>query len=112
MNSPHFPLSTLGVFVMTLTGVAPFSNLGWQRLAEVRNLELVRGLFRRPLELWLLLDRARSYNENQDPLAARRLMADARILHEVSRDAVTVTARAVRLAVVATGAAAAGHAGR
>jgi len=24
----------------------------------VRNLELVRGLFRRPLELWLLLDRA------------------------------------------------------
>ncbi len=31
---------------------------GWQRLAEVRNLELVNGLFRRPLELWLLLDRA------------------------------------------------------
>lgn len=32
--------------------------LGWQRLAEVRNLELLRNLFRRPLELWLLLDRA------------------------------------------------------
>lgn len=31
---------------------------GWQRLAEVRNLELVRNLFRRPLEVWLLLDRA------------------------------------------------------
>ncbi|WP_397380405.1 methyltransferase [Pseudomonas sp.] len=31
---------------------------GWQRLAHVRNLELLRGLFRRPLELWLLLDRA------------------------------------------------------
>lgn len=31
---------------------------GRQRLAEVRNLELLRGLFRRPLELWLLLDRA------------------------------------------------------
>ena len=31
---------------------------GWQRLAQVRNLELVRGLFRRPLELWLLLDQA------------------------------------------------------
>ncbi|MCF4995533.1 methyltransferase [Pseudomonas syringae] len=31
---------------------------GWQRLAEVRNLELLRGLFRRPLELWLTLDRA------------------------------------------------------
>lgn len=32
--------------------------LGLQRLAEVRNLELLRNLFRRPLELWLLLDRA------------------------------------------------------
>lgn len=31
---------------------------GWQRLAEVRNLERVRNLFRRPLELWLVLDRA------------------------------------------------------
>ena len=31
---------------------------GWLRLAQVRNLELVRGLFRRPLELWLLLDQA------------------------------------------------------
>jgi hypothetical protein len=31
---------------------------GWQRLADVRNLELLRGLFRRPLELWLVLDRA------------------------------------------------------
>ncbi|MFY0729537.1 methyltransferase [Pseudomonas sp. NFX15] len=31
---------------------------GWQRLTEVRNLELLRGLFRRPLELWLVLDRA------------------------------------------------------
>ncbi|MVV48598.1 methyltransferase [Pseudomonas sp. PB120] len=33
-------------------------SAGWQRLAEVRNLELLRGLFRRPLELWLVLDRA------------------------------------------------------
>ncbi|MDO7898209.1 methyltransferase [Pseudomonas citrulli] len=31
---------------------------GQERLAHVRNLELVRGLFRRPLELWLVLDRA------------------------------------------------------
>ncbi|MGE8497211.1 MAG: methyltransferase [Pseudomonas sp.] len=31
---------------------------GWRRLAEVRNLELLRALFRRPLEVWLLLDRA------------------------------------------------------
>lgn len=31
---------------------------GWQLLPQVRNLELLRALFRRPLELWLLLDRA------------------------------------------------------
>ncbi|KTT13938.1 SAM-dependent methyltransferase [Pseudomonas oryzihabitans] len=31
---------------------------GFRRLAQVRNLELVRGLFRRPLELWLVLDQA------------------------------------------------------
>lgn len=31
---------------------------GQQRLAHVRNLELLRNLFRRPLELWLTLDRA------------------------------------------------------
>lgn len=31
---------------------------GWARLAEVRNLELLRNLFRRPLEMWLILDRA------------------------------------------------------
>ena len=37
---------------------------GWRRLAEVRNLELLRGLFRRPLELWLVLDRALFLREN------------------------------------------------
>jgi hypothetical protein len=37
---------------------AALEQRGWQRLAQVRNLELLRGLFRRPLELWLLLDRA------------------------------------------------------
>ncbi|MCF5701166.1 methyltransferase [Pseudomonas syringae] len=37
---------------------AALEAAGWQRLAEVRNLELLRGLFRRPLELWLNLDRA------------------------------------------------------
>lgn len=37
---------------------------GWQRLAQVRNLELVRNLFRRPLELWLTLDRALFLQEN------------------------------------------------
>ena len=37
---------------------AALEAAGWKRLAEVRNLELLRGLFRRPLELWLNLDRA------------------------------------------------------
>ncbi|UVE17573.1 SAM-dependent methyltransferase [Pseudomonas sp. LS44] len=37
---------------------AALEAAGWQRLAAVRNLELLRGLFRRPLEIWLLLDRA------------------------------------------------------
>ena len=31
---------------------------GWKRYAEVSRLELVRHLFRRPLEIWLVLDRA------------------------------------------------------
>lgn len=35
-----------------------FERLGAQRLREVAALDLVRLLFRRPLELWLLLDRA------------------------------------------------------
>jgi hypothetical protein len=43
---------------------AALEQAGWQRLAEVRNLELVRGLFRRPLELWLLLDRALLLDEH------------------------------------------------
>lgn len=50
----------------TLKGLSTTDNHDWtalesagqQRLAEVRNLELVRNLFRRPLELWLVLDRA------------------------------------------------------
>lgn len=37
---------------------AALEQQGWKRLAQVRNLELVPGLFRRPLEVWLLLDRA------------------------------------------------------
>ncbi|TFY91904.1 methyltransferase [Pseudomonas nabeulensis] len=49
------------------TGVQDWEALeayGWKRLAEVRNLELLRGLFRRPLELWLVLDRALFLAEN------------------------------------------------
>ncbi|MFQ6573584.1 methyltransferase [Pseudomonas sp. UM16] len=57
---------------------------GWQRLAQVRNLELLRNLFRRPLELWLVLDRALYLQEQgyrvqlgvfcQQPLTPRNLM--------------------------------------
>ncbi|MFO2466134.1 SAM-dependent methyltransferase [Pseudomonas sp. 15FMM2] len=43
---------------------AALEQQGWQRLAQVRNLELVRGLFRRPLELWLVLDRALFLEQN------------------------------------------------
>lgn len=43
---------------------AALEAYGWRRLAQVRNLELVRGLFRRPLELWLVLDRALFLAEN------------------------------------------------
>ncbi|MDE1168149.1 MAG: methyltransferase [Pseudomonas sp.] len=38
---------------------------GWERLAQVRNLESLRNLFRRPLELWLVLDRALYLQERQ-----------------------------------------------
>ncbi len=36
---------------------AQAESRGWQRLRTVRALGLVRGLFRRPLETWLILDR-------------------------------------------------------
>ncbi|MCC5883017.1 MAG: methyltransferase [Halomonas sp.] len=36
---------------------------GWHRLWEVERLELVRHLFRRPLEIWLALDRAKRLEE-------------------------------------------------
>ncbi|MFK3724936.1 methyltransferase [Pseudomonas monteilii] len=47
-----------GVLVQGPVAWAALETHGWQRLAQVRNLERVRNLFRRPLELWLVLDRA------------------------------------------------------
>lgn len=44
--------------ISTTPDWAALEAAGWQRLAEVRNLERLRNLFRRPLELWLVLDRA------------------------------------------------------
>jgi hypothetical protein len=40
------------------TAYDDYEQFGWERLTTVRALGLVRGLFRGPLETWLLLDRA------------------------------------------------------
>ena len=73
LSTPSLPSTWLNKpFAEYCTDLAALKNLstsgdedwyalqaaGWERLAQVRNLELVRGLFRRPLELWLVLDRA------------------------------------------------------
>jgi hypothetical protein len=57
---------------------AALEALGWQRLAQVRNLELLRALYRRPLECWLLLDRAlyleeQGYRVKAGPFCAHHL---------------------------------------
>ena len=41
-----------------VAGFETFEQIGWQRLAAARRLELVRLAFRRALEIWLVLDRA------------------------------------------------------
>lgn len=43
--------------------LGPFEARGWALARQARALSLVRGLFRRPLELWLVLDRALSLQE-------------------------------------------------
>lgn len=73
LPTPSLPVSWLGKsfadycqHLAALKGVelepgedwAYWEQQGQRRLAEVRNLERVRNLFRRPLELWLVLDRA------------------------------------------------------
>ena len=65
--------------------------MGWQRLGEVRRLELARLAFRRPLEIWLLLDRAlylarRGYQVRLAEFCARtltprNLLLSARLPH-------------------------------
>ncbi|HKS13056.1 MAG TPA: methyltransferase [Pseudomonas sp.] len=72
---------------VALVGEPDWASLeaaGWERLAQVRNLELVRNLFRRPLELWLVLDRALFLREQgyevrlgvfcEQPLTPRNLL--------------------------------------
>ncbi|MFF7707488.1 methyltransferase [Pseudomonas sp. NPDC007930] len=73
LNTPSVPVAWLhkplrqwcldmaavkGLAVATEPDWAHLEQQGWARLAQVRNLELLRNLFRRPLELWLVLDRA------------------------------------------------------
>jgi hypothetical protein len=55
-----------------------YQRAGWQRLHEIAGLDLARVLFRRPLELWLLLDRAlflreHGYNVELGRFCARQL---------------------------------------
>ncbi|MBB3139945.1 methyltransferase [Halomonas organivorans] len=47
-----------GVALPATLDWAAYETAGWRRLAEVSRLELVRHLYRRPLEVWLGLDRA------------------------------------------------------
>lgn len=42
---------------------AQFETQGWQRLARVQRRELLRGLFRAPLEAWMVLDRGHVLTE-------------------------------------------------
>lgn len=63
LNQPfeHYIRHLLSLKKLSLSVAPDWAELeraGWARLAQVRNLELVRLLFRRPLELWLALDRA------------------------------------------------------
>lgn len=76
----------------TINNPVDWNNLeqqGWQRLAEVRNLELMQKIFQRPLELWLVLDKALHLQENgykvelaqfcSDNLTPRNLLIKARL---------------------------------
>lgn len=59
-------------------GWTAWEAMGWRRLAEVRRLELARLAFRRPLEMWLALDRAlylarRGYRVRLAEFCAREL---------------------------------------
>ena len=73
-----------GIHINGAVNWAELEAAGWHRLAQVRNLEGLRNLFRRPLELWLVLDRAlylreQGYNVRlgtfcPHPLTPRNLM--------------------------------------
>lgn len=54
----HWAAQRKGLTLPTGLDYAAFEAAGAQRLPVVARMELVRHLFRRPLELWLVLDRA------------------------------------------------------
>ncbi len=47
-----------GLQIPNNTQFSAYELLGWQRFEQVRRRDLLRGLFRAPLESWLVLDRA------------------------------------------------------
>ncbi|MFQ3787072.1 methyltransferase [Halomonas sp. A29] len=53
----HWAAQRKGLDLPGSLDLAPYERSGWQRQAEVKRLELVRHLFRRPLEIWLVMDR-------------------------------------------------------
>ncbi|MGR2740140.1 methyltransferase [Billgrantia sp. Q4P2] len=53
----HWAAQRKGLDLPGSLDLAPYERAGWQRQAEVKRLELVRHLFRRPLEMWLVMDR-------------------------------------------------------
>ena len=51
--------------VLPETDMVQLERRAWQRLRDVHALGLVRGIFRRPLELWLVLDLALFLKQHQ-----------------------------------------------
>ncbi len=54
----HHLAKARGVEIPSETDLAPYLNRGTQREHQLVRLELLRHLFRRPLELWWIMDRA------------------------------------------------------
>ncbi len=54
----HWACATKGLNLPQVVDFSRHEAMGWERLSLVRRLELIGHLFRRPLEVWLVLDRA------------------------------------------------------
>ena len=53
-----------GLKLPSKASLGEFEHQGWLRLRQVQRLELLRGLFRAPLETWLVLDRGQMLIES------------------------------------------------